>query len=253
MAKPDKRSADAAAYRRLYKTAAWQRLRSAHIAKEPMCVECAARGIVRAVAIVDHKRPHQGDTALFYDSANLVSLCKPHHDVIKQREEVAAGYHGAFQHRPEWLRPSIIPLTIVCGPPASGKSTYVSERAGKRDMVIDLDVIASGLAQSSLHGWDRAKWLGPAIRLRNAMLGELSKPNRYDAAWLILSAAKPEHRQWWADKMQPASVVVLEAPAAVCMERVRADAERNREATFEAIGKWWSAYGRRDGDVIVKH
>lgn len=249
----NQRSAEAAEYRKLYKTAAWLRLRAAQIAKKPLCERCEERGVIRPAKIVDHALPHQGDTALFYDSANLVSLCKPCHDVAKQREEVALGYHGAFQHMPEWLRPSVIPLHIVCGPPASGKSTYVAERAGGRDLVIDVDVIASELSGQPLHGWSSDKWLSPAIRLRNGMLGELSKAPRYDAAWLILSAAKAEHRQWWADKMRPASITVLEVPAAECMARVRADATWPREATFEAIGKWWSAYGRRAGDVIVKH
>lgn len=247
----DSRSTEAAAYRKLYKTSAWLRLRQAQIAKEPLCERCKERGIYRAVKIVDHARPHQGDTALFYDSDNLVSLCKPCHDIAKQREEVALGYHGAFQHMPEWLRPSAIPLHIVCGPPASGKSTYVAERVGRRDLVVDLNVIAAELSGQPLHGWSRDKWLSPAIRLRNGMLGELSKAPRYDAAWLILSAANAEHRQWWADKMRPASITVLEVPAAECMARVRADAQRPRDATFEAIGKWWSAYGRRDGDVVI--
>ncbi len=35
--------------------------------------------------------------------------------------------------------PSAIPVTMVCGPAASGKSQYVRDRAGGRDLVIDLD------------------------------------------------------------------------------------------------------------------
>jgi 5-methylcytosine-specific restriction endonuclease McrA len=42
----------------------------------------------RSIAsIVDHKRPHKGDEALFFDPNNLQSLCKPHHDGAKQAQE----------------------------------------------------------------------------------------------------------------------------------------------------------------------
>jgi 5-methylcytosine-specific restriction protein A len=37
--------------------------------------------------IVDHARPHRGDLGLFFGPENLVSLCKPHHDTTKQRQE----------------------------------------------------------------------------------------------------------------------------------------------------------------------
>ena len=38
-------------------------------------------------AVVDHKVPHKGNHVLFYDPANLWSLCKAHHDSAKQQEE----------------------------------------------------------------------------------------------------------------------------------------------------------------------
>lgn len=248
----DKRSAAAKQYRKWYKTARWQRMREAQLSAHPLCRMCHDRGIVRRASVVDHVEPHKGDEALFWDVDNHQSLCKPCHDTLKQREEVAAGHSGPYQYRPEWLRPSAIPLTIVSGPPASGKTTYVTDRAGPNDLVIDLDIIASTMSGQPVHGWDRAKWLAPAMRHRNALLGDLSRNPMWDAAWLIISEADPDKRQWWADKMKPDRVVVLEVPAAVCMGRVRADDGRNRDVTFEAIGKWWSSYGRRDGDEIEK-
>lgn len=37
--------------------------------------------------MVDHIVPHKGDEALFFDSGNLQSLCKPCHDRDKAAEE----------------------------------------------------------------------------------------------------------------------------------------------------------------------
>ncbi|WP_282021681.1 HNH endonuclease signature motif containing protein [Ruegeria faecimaris] len=38
--------------------------------------------------VADHKIPHRGDEALFYDPDNLQSLCPDHHDRDKQIEEI---------------------------------------------------------------------------------------------------------------------------------------------------------------------
>jgi len=48
---------------------------------------CTAVGLVRAATVADHIQPHKGNPALFYDPANLQTLCKPHHDSAKQRWE----------------------------------------------------------------------------------------------------------------------------------------------------------------------
>ena len=37
--------------------------------------------------MVDHIKPHKGDETLFWDETNWQALCKPHHDIDKQREE----------------------------------------------------------------------------------------------------------------------------------------------------------------------
>lgn len=223
----------------------WQKIRLVILAQEPLCRFCKEAGRITMAEEVDHI---DGDS-FNNDQENLRPLCRPCH-LKRTAKDQAFGRH---QWRPEWLKPSTIPLTIVCGAPASGKSTYVEQHACPDDLVIDLDVIAAGLSGQSLHGWDRAKWLTPAIRARNEMLGDIMRPTtRWPRAWLIASEAKAENRQWWADTMRPERIIVMETQPAECMARVRADRARPRESTFEAIGKWWSAYERRDGDEVVR-
>lgn len=81
------RSAEAQAYRPLYKTAQWKRLRQWVLSQEPLCRYCAAAGRTTAAEVVDHIRPHKGDRKLFYDCRNLQPLCRNHHDSAKQFEE----------------------------------------------------------------------------------------------------------------------------------------------------------------------
>ncbi|HTN60258.1 MAG TPA: AAA family ATPase [Devosia sp.] len=223
----------------------WQKLRPLILADEPLCRFCKAKWLIVAADEIDHI---DGDSHN-NDRENLRPLCRPCH-LERTAKDQAFGKH---QWRPDWLRPSTIPLTIVCGPPASGKTSYVAQHAIASDLVIDLDVIAAHLSGQSLHGWDRAKWLTPAIRARNEMLGDIGRPtDRWPRAWLIVSEAKAVNRQWWKDHLQPERIVVLETMPTVCMARVRDDPLRPRERTYEAITRWWTDYERRTGDEIVR-
>ncbi|KWD49681.1 hypothetical protein WL67_20800 [Burkholderia ubonensis] len=89
---------------------AWQRLRAEHLAKHPHCVyclreigmagwspvdvvlACAARGIAEPLGTIgDHITAHRGNRQLQLDPDNIQTLCKPHHDSAKQREERSGG------------------------------------------------------------------------------------------------------------------------------------------------------------------
>ena len=209
--------------------------------------------------VCDHVEPHRGDVHKFW-SGPFQTLCKPCHDGQKQREEVAARAAGLdvyggkpASYRPEWLRPSVIPLTIVCGPPASGKSHYVRAHATPADLVIDLDLmVAELLGQPVTHTWDRDKWLDIAMRKRNALLGELSKHPAWPSAWLIMTEPGAERRTWWAETTKPKAIIVIEASEATCMANAAQDADRDQHHTLAMVRRWWSDYTRRSGDQIVR-
>jgi len=65
----------------------WQQARAGYLRSHPLCVMCQADGVVTAATVVDHKIPHRGDQALFWDRGNWQSLCATHHSRDKQREE----------------------------------------------------------------------------------------------------------------------------------------------------------------------
>ncbi|WP_158625971.1 HNH endonuclease [Arsenicitalea aurantiaca] len=224
---------------------AWQKLRLLVLADEPLCRICREQGRITAAEEVDHIDGNAHNN----DRENLRPLCRPCHLARTARDQAFSKH----QFRPEWLKPSTIPLVIVCGAPASGKSTWVRSNSKVEDLIIDLDVIGSGLSGQTLHGWDKSKWLGPAIRARNEMLGDIGRStDHWPRAWLIVSEPKAENRQWWWDKVQPERIVVLETLPDICMRRVRDDRARPQEPTREAIGKWWSEYERRPGDEIIR-
>ena len=74
-------------------TTAWDKARKAFLVSHPLCVMCEQQGHVTPATVVDHRIPHRGDMALFWDRDNWQPLCKPHHDATKQRDE-ARGYQS---------------------------------------------------------------------------------------------------------------------------------------------------------------
>ena len=77
----------------LYRTARWQRIRKAQLAREPLCRYCQQMGRVVAATICDHITPHKGDVAAFY-AGPFQSLCKPCHDGAKQQLERSGVLRG---------------------------------------------------------------------------------------------------------------------------------------------------------------
>lgn len=82
-------SAAAEPLRHLYSTVRWQRLkRRVHVRDAYQC-QMESCGAVTPRPIADHRIPHRGDLALFWDETNVQTLCKPCHDGRKQRLERA--------------------------------------------------------------------------------------------------------------------------------------------------------------------
>jgi 5-methylcytosine-specific restriction protein A len=93
----EQRSSEAEAYHRWYKTARWQRLRAAHLATEPLCRMCLTDKRAVPATVCDHVEPHRGNERAFW-AGPFQSLCKPHHDSTKQREEKQGRVIGGDIH-----------------------------------------------------------------------------------------------------------------------------------------------------------
>lgn len=236
-------------WRKWYGTERWKALRWQVLTESLFtCAMCGKLIDDPSQLVGDHIQPHHGNADLFWDRANVQCVCAPCHNSRKQAMERADKKAAAH---PSWLKPSLIPLTIVCGPPASGKTWYVDQNAGPDDLVVDLDVIASRLARSTLHGWEWDAWINPALWERNRILGDLSKPSRHPAAWLIVSEPKARMRDWWEQILKPHRIVVIEADERTCMSNAAKDRDRDPLGVMQAATEWWAHYQRRIGDVRI--
>ncbi len=226
----------------------WEKASKAFLAEHPLCRPCEERGHVTAAAEVDHIVPHRGDWELFWDRTNWQPICPDCHIAKSKAEQSSTGGLASEDIiHPSGLEPSVVPLTIVCGPPASGKSTYVRERAGPCDLVIDLDVIKSEISGLPLHAWD-SQHLRPALMRRNDLLAGLSDlPPAWPRAWFIVGEPRARWREWWHRHLRPACIVVLETSDSVCLARIAEAGDRAgiRAQQSEAVMRWWNNYQPR--------
>ena len=58
----------------------WRPYRLAFLRRNPLCIACERNGRLTDAQVVDHIKPHKGDSKLFWDKTNHQALCKPCHD-----------------------------------------------------------------------------------------------------------------------------------------------------------------------------
>lgn len=214
----------------------WRAVRRQYLAAHP---DCQHEGCAAPAAEVDHKESVASRPDLRLRWSNLRGFCKHHHSQRTARDQ-SFGMSAEARARtwPDDLKPSAIPLTIVCGAPGSGKSTWVREHARPDDIVIDMDQIKSRLSGTSIYSAE-PRWTGPALEERNRLLRSLSGSPTSSRAWFIVSAPEPAEQQWWQARLG-GSVHVMDTPEDECVRRINADHRRigHRDRMVERCREW---------------
>lgn len=126
-------------------------------------------------------------------------------------------------------------ITIVIGPPCSGKSTFVRKRKAVSDVVVDYDAIASAVGSSTPFG------ATGGIR-RVALAARWGAINRVlngidENAFIIHTNPSQEQMQKYA--AVGAKFLVVDPGKAACI--ARAKAEHRPKDIFPAIDAWYSS------------
>lgn len=83
----DQRSAEAEAYRRLYRTARWQRTRADQLARQPLCEVCSTPQQPVAATVCNHVDKDSKATVEGFFAGPFSSVCAPCHDSVIQKQE----------------------------------------------------------------------------------------------------------------------------------------------------------------------
>lgn len=118
-------------------------------------------------------------------------------------------------------------LTVITGPPCSGKTTYAEKHKKTNDIVIDLDKIAMSIGGQT-HEHSEAIYK-TALDMRRAAIESLKKVNC--DAWIIDTHGRVAN-------MLDAEVVELNPGIDVCLER----AKERPEWTSDVIREWYKTH-----------
>ena len=145
-------------------------------------------------------------------------------------------------------------ITIVCGPPSSGKSAYVFKQARPGDLIVDLDLIWQAL--SGMPRNERPMELFPfVLAVRDELYRQLEKPNEIERAWIIAGLPTAKEREHLSKRLG-GKIVLLKVQAEECMKRITNDGKR-KDKDIERywkpmIDKWWKLYEPSDKDEVIE-
>ncbi len=133
-------------------------------------------------------------------------------------------------------------VTIVCGPPGSGKSTLVRQQMCRGDLVVDMDALYQALSYRDDR--DKPEELLPWVcTARDAVIEKLGHDKGPGQAWIITASFKDvlADALWfvWLD----ATVKILATSTAVCVQRMK-----NQGRTARDIQRMKASCVRWHGD-----
>lgn len=236
--------------RKVTATRRWQVLRQQILERDGWkCCTCGERRRLE----VDHIKPVRTHPELSFEPRNLQVLCGACHS---RKTRIEVGHKEKSPDRKAWfdavaelarpsgwsiprgMRHSSVPVTIVCGPPGAGKTTYVRENAAPQDTIIDFDDCLRSVGGVA---WDEdPSKVRAAFRARDDLLRGLTSQRR-GRAWLIVTAPRADERAAWKRNLMRASVVLLDVDPDTCKARIRAAPERLHavDQMCAGVDRWW--------------
>lgn len=138
-------------------------------------------------------------------------------------------------------------LRVVYGAPCSGKSTYVRENIGEKDIVYDYDEISRAITYGQFHVSKRDLTHQYVIDFRLAMINRLKEESEIESAWLISTFLTESFKEYVKD-FDP-EYIKMEASKEECFERLEKDDTRPDKAEWrEKIEEWFDKYEERKMD-----
>ena len=137
-------------------------------------------------------------------------------------------------------------VTILAGPPCSGKTTYAHELALEGDQVLDWDQVFVDVAGRPMY--DQPPELAPAVEAEFRRRLEV-----FRHGYVIRTAPRKQYRAILR-RIHRARSIVLAVPAEECIRRLEASGrpEEVKAAQIPAIRRWWAEFEpSSSGDEFV--
>jgi len=139
-------------------------------------------------------------------------------------------------------------VVVVCGPPGSGKSTYVAEHRKPHDIAVDLDALMAAISGRDWYDESPAH-LTFAMAARDGIFNRLEQASGVPTAWIVMSGARLDDREEPRQRFG-ARVILLDVGELECLRRIKADPRRSAKFTMwkQIVKRWFREYERPESD-----
>jgi len=140
-------------------------------------------------------------------------------------------------------------VTLVCGPPCGGKSTYVAEHATEGDLVLCVDTLAQAEGSTVEHNHTGSHYGRAEKRFLELCRQARSTPEI--TAWVVRCAPEPQMRRDLAASVGATRSIVLLPNIQVAGERAKARDGVDFPATWTAIRSWYQRFRPAPFDEVL--
>lgn len=127
---------------------------------------------------------------------------------------------------------------IICGPPGSGKTTFVQKHMQPGDLILDMDAIVAALTGNKSTHPDYSNVMNTALAVRETIYKSIESGKAGKRAFVITATSDKQQVENLSRRLH-GSMHYMDTPEAECIKRICNDPTRPDKEKDRALVKRW--------------